>query len=132
MQLSLHHESISDALREVIQAIGGPKTVGERMFPDMPADHAASRIRDCLNADRRDRFTPDQVLMILRLGHQVGCHAGMVFMARELGYSDPVPVDPEDEVARLQRDFIEASKALVTMAGKIDQMQARVSLKSVA
>lgn len=30
------------------------------------------------------------------------------------------------------RDFIEASKALVTMAGKIDQMQARVSLKSVA
>lgn len=132
MQLSLHHESISDALREVIHAIGGPKIVGERMFPDMPADHAASRIRDCLNADRRDRFTPDQVLMILRLGHQVRCHAGMVFMARELGYSDPVPVDPEDEVARLQRDFIEASKALVTMAGKIDQMQARVSLKSVA
>ena len=132
MQLSLHHESISDALREVIQAIGGPKTVGERMFPDMPVDHAASRIRDCLNTDRRDRFTPDQVLMILRLGHQVGCHAGMVFMARELGYSDPVPVEPEDEVARLQSDFIEASKALVTMAGKIDQMQARVSLKSVA
>lgn len=70
--------------------------------------------------------------MILRMGHQAGCHAGMVFIARELGYADPVPVEPEDEVARLQRDFIEASKALVTMAGKIDQMQARVSLKSVA
>ena len=132
MQMSLHHESIADALREVVQAAGGPKAIGERMFPDMPADHAAARIRDCLNHDRRERFTPDQVLMILRIGHQIGCHAGMVFMSRELGYSDPIPVEPEDEVARLQRDFIEASKALVSMASKIDQMQARVGLKSVA
>ena len=132
MQLSLHHESISDALREVIQAIGGPKTVGERMFPDMPVDHAASRIRDCLNADRRDRFTPDQVSMSLRLGRPGGWQARTGFSARERRDPDPGPGRPEDEVARLQSDFIEASKALVTMAGKIDQMQARVSLKSVA
>lgn len=56
MQMSLHHESMADALRDVIQAAGGPKAVGERMFPDMPIDHAASRIRDCLNSDRRDRL----------------------------------------------------------------------------
>ena len=132
MQMSLHHESIADALREVIQAAGGPKAVGERMFPDMPIDHAASRIRDCLNHDRRDRFTPDQVMMILRMGHQAGCHAGMIFIARELGYSDPVPVEPEDEVARLQREFVEASKSLMTMANKIERMQSRVGLKTAA
>lgn len=132
MQLSLHHESMADALREVIQAVGGPKAVGERMFPDMPIDHAASRIRDCLNSDRRDRFTPEQVLMILRMGHQCGCHSGMVFIARDLGYADPVPVEPEDEVARLQREFVEASKSLMTMANKIERMQSRVGLKTVA
>ena len=132
MQMSLHHESMADALREVIQSAGGPKAVGERMFPDMPIDHAASRIRDCLNHDRRDRFTPDQVMMILRMGHQAGCHAGMIFIARELGYSDPVPVEPEDEVARLQREFVEASKSLMTMANKIERMQSRVGLKTAA
>ena len=132
MQMSLHHESIADALREVIQAAGGPKAVGERMFPDMPIDHAASRVRDCLNHDRRDRFTPDQVMMVLRMGHQAGCHAGMIFIARELGYSDPVPVEPEDEVARLQREFVEASKSLMTMANKIERMQSRVGLKTAA
>lgn len=84
MQMSLHHESIADALREVIQAAGGAKAVGERMFPDMPIDHAASRIRDCLNHDRGECFTPDQVMMILRMGHQAGCHAGLIFIAREL------------------------------------------------
>mgnify|MGYP003421224960 FL=1 len=132
MQMSLHHESMADALREVIQAVGGPKAVGERMFPDMPIDHAASRIRDCLNHDRRDRFTPDQVMMILRMGHQCGCHSGMVFIARELGYAEPVPVEPEDEVARLQREFVEASKSLMTMANKIERMQSRVGLKTAA
>ena len=35
--MSLHHESIADAIREVVQAVGGPKAVGGRMFPDMPA-----------------------------------------------------------------------------------------------
>ena len=123
---------MADALRDVIQAAGGPKAVGERMFPDMPIDHAASRIRDCLNHDRRDRFTPDQVMMILRMGHQCGCHSGMVFIARELGYAEPVPVEPEDEVARLQREFVEASKSLMTMANKSERMQSRVGLKTAA
>lgn len=132
MQLSLHHESITDALREVIQAAGGAKVVGSKMFPDMTIDHAASRVRDCLNHDRRERFTPEQVLMLLRMGHQVGCHAAMSFMAREAGYSDPQPVEPEDEVARLQREYVEATKALLHMANKIDAMQTRVVTKSVA
>ena len=132
MQLSLHHESITDALREVIQAAGGAKVVGAKMFPDMTIDHAAGRVRDCLNHDRRERFTPEQVLMLLRLGHQVGCHAAMVFMARDAGYSDPQPVEPEDEVARLQREYVEATKALLHMANKIDAMQTRVVMNSVA
>lgn len=132
MQLSLHHESITDALREVIQAAGGAKVVGAKMFPDLPVDHAAGRVRDCLNYDRRERFTPEQVLMILRLGHQAGCHAAMAFLTREAGYADPQPVEPEDEVVRLQREFVEASRALMQMAGKIEAMQSRAGLKSVA
>lgn len=132
MQMSLHHESITDALREVVQAAGGAKKVGGLMFPDMPIDHAASRVRDCLNTDRRERFTSEQVLMLIRLGRQAGCHAVMTFMAHDAGYADPQPVEPEDEVARLQREFVEASKALMSMATKIESIQARSSIRSVA
>ena len=56
----------------------------------------------------------------------------MAFMARDAGYSDPQPVEPEDEVARLQREYVEATKALLHMANKIDAMQTRVVMKSVA
>lgn len=123
MQLALHHESLTDALREVVSAAGGNKEIGVRMFPDMPADHAAQKVRDCLNTDRRERFTPDQVLMLMRIGRQIGCHAAITFMARECGYADPQPIEPEDEVARLQREFVEATKVLGQLAAKIESVQ---------
>lgn len=62
MQMSLMHETLNDALREVVQAAGGAKKVGGSMFPEKTADDAASRVRDCLNADRREVFSPEQVL----------------------------------------------------------------------
>lgn len=122
MQMQLIHESIEDALREVIQAAGGPKKVGALMFTDVPPDHAAGKVRDCINPDRRERFTPGQVMIIARLGREVGCHALINHIAREAGYADPTPVEPEDEVARLQREFIEATAKLGQMASRIEQI----------
>jgi len=131
MQMSLIHESITDALRDVINAAGGPKKVGAMMFPELPIDHAAGRVRDALNPDRRERFTPDQVMLLARIGRQVGCHAIITFLSREAGYADPQPIEPEDEVARLQRDFIEATKALGAMASRIEHITS-TSLRRVA
>ena len=131
MQMQLIHETINDALREVIQAAGGYKKVGAMMFPDIPADHAAGKVRDCLNSERRERFTPEQVMMIARIGRQVGSHALMTYMARESGYADPAPVEPEDEVARLQREFVEATKSLAGLASRIEHINSN-SLRRVA
>lgn len=131
MQLSLHHESINDALREVVQAAGGAKKVGSVMFPEKTADEAAGRIRDCLNTDRRENFTPEQVDYLVRLGRRIGCHSLMTYLARSGGYADPQPIDPEDEVARLQREFIEATKSLGNLAAKIEAIQT-TSLRRVS
>jgi hypothetical protein len=132
MQMSLIHETLNDALREVIQAAGGPKKVGAEMFPEKTIDEAAGRIRDCLNVDRREVFNPDQVMYLLRLGRRVGCHAAISYMNHDAGYADPLPVEPEDEVARLQRDYIEATKALLAMASKIDGLQQTSQLRRAA
>lgn len=123
MQYSLMHESITDALREVVQAVGGPKKVGVALWPELPIDQAAGRVRDCLNADRRERLNPEQVVLLGKMGRGVGCHAIATFLARECGYSDPQPIEPENEIARLQREFVEATKALGAMASRIEQIQ---------
>jgi len=124
MQMSLVHESIADALREAINACGGNKKVGPVLYPDLPVDQAAGRIRDCLNPDRRELFSPDQVVLIARLARDVGNHAIMNHLAVELGYLKPAPVEPEDEIARLQREFVEATKSLHNMATRIETITA--------
>ena len=62
MQPALFHESIQDALREVIRAAGGAKIVGAKLWPSLPVDQAASKISDCLNPDRRQHFSEAELL----------------------------------------------------------------------
>lgn len=121
-QPALFHESIIDAIREVVQALGGAKVVGARMRPDLPPDHAGRWLADCLSHERREKLSPDQVLWLAREGRRVECHALMHYLARECGYSDPVPVQPEDERARLQREYIEAARHLSSTAERIERL----------
>jgi hypothetical protein len=124
MQLGLMHETINDALREVVQSAGGFKVVAVRLWPDMPPDHAAGKLRDCVNSDRREHLTPGQVCLLLKIGRDAGCHAAMHFMARYAGYADPQPIEPEDERAALQREYVEAAKSMARMAERIERLNA--------
>ena len=120
-QDALFYESLADALRAVVQAMGGAKPVGSKLWPEKTPDAAARQLNDCLNESRPEKLSPEQVLWLLAAGRQVGCHAAMNYLAREAGYSDPLPVEPEDERARLQREYIEATKALQAIAGRIER-----------
>lgn len=122
MTASLFHESLADALRDCIAACGGLKTVGKLLWPEKEADIAGRLLADCLNESKREKLSPEQVLLLLRLAREKGCHAGMTFIARDLGYADPQPVEPEDERAKLQREFIEASKHMAKLAERIERI----------
>jgi hypothetical protein len=122
---ALFHESIADALREVVHALGGTKAVGTRMRPEKGADAAGKWVSDCLNLDRAERFDPEQVLWILRAGRKAGAHAAANYLMREAGYADPVPVEPEDERARLERDFLEAAKSISKIADRLARIGQR-------
>ena len=132
MQMSLIHETVNDAIREAIHFVGGNKKVGALLYPEMPVDQAAGRVRDCLNPDRRELFSPEQVLMIARLAKTAGNNSIMEFMASELGYLKPVAVDPDDEIARLQREFVDATKSLHHMASRIEAISATAAIRRAA
>lgn len=120
--MALMHESISDALRETVQCCGGYKAVGLMLWPEMAADHAAGKLRDCLNPDRRERLTPEQVCLLLHLGREHGCHSAMHYIARSAGYAEPQPVEPEDERAGLMREYVEAARAMQRIAERIESL----------
>ena len=92
------HESIYDALRGVVDALGGAKVIGHRMRPEKSIADARVWLLNCLNSDRSERFDPEQVILLLRWGNDAGAHSGMNYIAAETGYSAS-PIAPVDQVA---------------------------------
>lgn len=127
-QPSLFHESLEEAMDDVVKALGGAKVVGARMRPDLSPDAAARWLKDCLNDGRREHLHPGQVMWLLRAGREAGLHGAMAYLCREIGYGDPVPVEPEDERAQLQREYIEAAKSMARLAERIE----RANIRAVA
>lgn len=125
-------ESFNDALIACVKACGGSKQVGPALWPEKAPDAAQRALLDCLNEERPAKLAPEQVLLILRLARAKGCHEGMDFIATELGYAPPVPIEPRDEMAELQRQFIEAVHAQAELARRIERAAGRIPMKAVA
>ena len=114
--------SFNDALVAAVKALGGSKVVGALLWPEKAPDAAQRLLLDCLNDDRPAHLTPDHVRLILRLARQRGHHDAVAWLLADLGYAPPQPVEPRDEVAELQRQFIEASRAMQQLAGRIERL----------
>lgn len=124
-------ESMNDMLIECVKALGGSKQVGPLLWPEKAPDAAQRLLLACLNDDRSERLSPDQVLLILRMARKAGFHAGMQFLCGELGYAEPQPVEPRDEMADLMRDFNAAVALQGQIAERMEKAAARVGLRAV-
>jgi hypothetical protein len=117
-------DTFNNALIECVKAAGGSKKVGPMLWPEKTVDQAQRLLLACLNDERPEKLSPDQALLIMRLAKESGCHAGMEYLCRSLSYSAPVPVEPVDEFAQLQKEFIQASKAMEVIASRLEHLQA--------
>lgn len=116
-------DDINDALREAVRALGGVKQVGALLWPEVAPDTAGNRLRDCLNPERREKLSPEQLVFLLRKSREAGYHAAMEFVTYECGYAKPAPVDPSDKLAELQRQFIDAVEGLTQIQAQIQRAQ---------
>ena len=121
-QQPLFFEDVFDALRHVVQCAGGAKKVGSKLFPEKSPDQAGRFLMDCLNSSRAEKLDAEQIIVLLRFGHDCGCHAGVKFISRAAGYSEPEPIEPDDEKAELQRQFIAATRSLKTLSDRIESI----------
>lgn len=125
-------ESFNEALVECIKKAGGSKQVGPLLWPEKDPIAAQRRLLDCLKEDRPDKLSPDQVLYVLRLARDKGYHGGMDFILAYLGYAPTVPVEPRDEVAELQRMFMESVAQQARLTERMERAASRVNLRSIA
>jgi hypothetical protein len=109
--MPLFFDSATDALRQIVTVLGGAKKVASSMRPDMPADHAARWLLDCLNPDRREKLDPDQVIYLLRAAREAGYHQSMAYFAAEAGYKVE-PITPAESRDRLADALLQATAAV--------------------
>lgn len=119
------YESLNEALIDCVKAAGGSKTVGPQLWPEKTQDAAQRLLLDCLNEDRPAKLSPEQVLLVLRLARAKGHHGGVAFILSDLSYGPPVPVDPRDAVAELQRQFVGVMGQASELVERIEKAAAR-------
>ena len=128
--------SLTEVLIECVKAAGGSKVVGARLWPEKLVDHAQRALLDALNDDRPHHLRPEQVLLIAALARDAGCHAFMAYCAARLHYQAPVPREPRDEMADLQRAYVASVATLQQLAQQMQalagQVPATAGLKAVA
>jgi hypothetical protein len=107
-QPALFVDTSEDAVRDTVRGLGGAKVVGPALWPAKKPDRAERDLLDCLNANNPRELSFDEIMLIGELGRDKGLHLIAGFVNMRLGYAPPVPVDPQDARAELQRQFIDA------------------------
>lgn len=119
VQLNLVNESFSDLLRTLVDALGGPKEVAHRLYPQKDLDSARRYLLDCLNPDRPQDIGAEGLFTLLRWAREKGAHFAIQWICDELNYSRPTPLDPEDQRAELQRQFLLGVEKMEQLARRL-------------
>lgn len=126
-------DSLNDALISAVKALGGSKQVGHKLWPEKTVDAAQRHLLACLNEDKPERLSPDHLMLLLRMARDVGHHSTFAHMCGLLGYSEPQPINPKDELTELLREYVESRKQDERKAERIERALASMQqLKAVA
>lgn len=120
-QTPLWHDSLGGALWSTAEALG-PKDLAHELWPEKTPEEAAKLLSRCCDADRNEKLSPEQIELIVRRGREHGCHIVMHYLSQRAGYTEPHPVEPEDERAKLQRDFIEAQEHMQALVKRMERL----------
>lgn len=126
------YDTLNEALIDCVKAAGGSKQVGPLLWPEKAPDTAQRMLLDCLNEDRAAKLSPDQVILVLRLARAKGHHAGIGFILDDLGYSPTQPVEPRDEAAELQRQFMDVMNKAESLVQRMERASSRFTVRAVA
>lgn len=125
-QQTLWHDTPEDALRALIDALGGPKKVGLELYPDRSMVESQRLLMKWCDPDRVEKPTLSQLLFLLKRGRQTGCHVLIGLLSEQSGYA-ATPIEPVDEMVELQKQFIKSVENQQKLLERIQRVQVRVA-----
>lgn len=122
-QQELWHDSLEDAIRSAVDALGGPKKVGSILWPGRRIADAARLLSHCLDPDRPEKLTLGELQWLGAMAREAGCHTISTYLMRAWGYRDPEPIQPRDEAAELQRAFMASVQQQKDILRRLERLQ---------
>lgn len=119
-QIPLVIDTLNDAIRDTCRVLG-PKKIGKELWPSKGEEAAARYLNDCLNPDREQKLSGEEILHIARRGREAGCYLITAFICAETGFQPPVAIEPDDEKAELQRRYIAAVEEGKRLAARMER-----------
>lgn len=119
-----------EALRVDVARVGGAQVVGDMLWPDKGPIKAGEHLNNCLSRDRREKLDYSQIIFIKAEARKVGSFAAQRYENEMIGLAPPVAIEPEDEAAKLQRQFIAAQQGMNTILKRMEKL-ALPSVRSV-
>lgn len=96
-----------------------PKQLASYLFPHLKPDSAYARLKACFNPEKDERLTFGQIIAAMKFCQ---CYEPLMFACDETLHGRPARVEPQDEKAELQRQFIQTTKLLSVMADRIEAL----------
>jgi hypothetical protein len=122
-QQALWHDTLEDAIRSAVDVLGGPKRVGSTLWPTKRIPEAARLLSHCLDTERPEKLSLGEIELIGAQARQADCHTMATYLMRAWGYGDPQPIEPHDEHAELQRQFMRSVEDQKTIMRRLEQLQ---------
>lgn len=124
-QSALWHDSLYDAVRAAVDAIGGPKKVGALLWPAKPLAEAQRRLLHCLDPERDHKLSLDEFELIFVEARKADCHTIAQYLAGH-GYKVE-PTNPRDEHDQLMHEYIAAVNRMEQLTKQMQRAQLRVA-----
>lgn len=120
-QPDLWYDSLSGALLATVEALG-PKKVASALWHLMSVDDARRKLLNSLNPERNEKLGLEEIEHILKMAREREIHTAMLYLTDALHYQPARPVEPDDEKARLQREYVQAVKTLEELTKRIERV----------
>lgn len=123
-------EDVYEAMKRAGQAIvafhepskikSWSKVIGHMLWPTKSPEDASKLWNNCMDKTRPEKLDPEQYLWLKREAKRCGCHILHAFDCDYTEYQVSNPVEPRDEVADLQKQYISAARQMKEIADRIE------------
>lgn len=127
-QEQLWHDSLSDAVRSLVEALSDPETgragvkaTAARMWPAMNPITAQQKLLHSLDPDRPEKLSLDELDTLIAWGREQGVHVVPGYLEQRHGYELTVR-SVEDQRDQLQREFIAAQRGMKALLKRMEAL----------